>query len=122
AGVFTLPRRAQVDGELYPGANAELRVDVLQMDLDGVDGHEQLARDLLVRQPSGGELGDSGLRRGQLALGRRTPSSHALKLRARLLRPPRRADLVEHGRRLLERTARRTPLLESPLAPAEREE
>src|SRR5829696_9375667 len=79
-------------------------------------------RDLLVAKAVGRELGDPLLRRGQLA-GRLRPSSADLAaLGARMLGPAGGAELVERGRRLVERLARRAPFPLPPLRPPEVEQ
>jgi len=54
--------------ELTAGADAQFRVDVLQVALNGVNAYDQTGRDLLVRQPCGSEFGDPGFRRCENAL------------------------------------------------------
>ena len=58
--------------ELDAGPDAELGVGVAQVELDGVHGDHQDARDLLVGQPLDGQLGDPPLGRREPA-GRRGP-------------------------------------------------
>src|SRR6266481_1386371 len=50
-------------GELYPAGDAELAEDLVQVVLDGSGADEQLAGDLPVGQPLGGQPGDLRLLR-----------------------------------------------------------
>ena len=104
-------------GELRARADAQLGVGVLEVHLDRADGDEEALRDLLVRQPFGCELRDALLRGGQLAARLRPPAADAVVLGARLTRPAGRAQLVELGRRCVERRLVRRPTSSAAAAP-----
>src|SRR5919197_2279335 len=57
----TLVRALQHPRQLLARADAELPVDVLEMALDRLLGHEEGLRDLAVRKSLGGERGDAAL-------------------------------------------------------------
>src|SRR5581483_10031830 len=103
-------------------ADAELRIGVREMDLDRVDGHEQLAGDLLVGQPLRGELRDPSLCLRQTS-GRLGPAgAHTRQLRPRFFDPTGSAELAEDRRRSLEALAGRAPLPQAALGATEDEE
>src|ERR1051325_10305742 len=70
-------QRAGADDGVTPTADIELAVDALDVGLDRVDAHEQLARDLRVRQQR-----------------RQQPQHRALALGERLQEPGRRPGAV----------------------------
>ena len=86
------------------------------MTLDGVDGDEQGAGDLLVRPAGGRELGDTALGRGQLAGPAGAPGTDAVGLGAGTRGPSGGADLVEGRGRQVKRAPR--PTASVPGAPA----
>jgi hypothetical protein len=80
-------------GELGPVGDPELAVDPREVRLDRLGAHERGRRDLAVRHPRRRELRDAQLRGREL--GRRAPQADAPQLGPRLLRPRRRAELLE---------------------------
>src|SRR5947209_16538938 len=90
------------------------------MRLNGAHGHEQLARDLLVRAAAGDELGDAPLRLRQPV--RACPPADACELAPRLRAPELRAELFEDRDRALDRVARGPLLPEAPQRLALREQ
>src|SRR5215210_7715556 len=86
-----------------------------------MDGDEERGGDLLVRESLGRQPRDPLLRLGQLLRGR-PPPAHARELVARSLDPESRPELLEDGKRLLERFTRATLLLRPAPHGAEREQ
>src|SRR5215218_3822752 len=78
----------QAARELCPGANAELRVRVLEVHLDGPHADGEGLRDLFVRQPVRGELDDASLGGREVAARIRATSADEAMLRARVIGPP----------------------------------
>src|SRR5712691_6456669 len=111
---FAVLDRLQAGSELGARVQAELSVDAPEVGLDGLLAQEERARDLLVREAAGDELGDPCLRLAQLAR-RGAAAADAAELGAGLGRPERCAELLEDGERALERRACPAPLLAPPL-------
>src|SRR4051812_14857701 len=92
------------------------------MNLDGTNGDEEAAGDLLVGETVCRELDHAPLSRRQLVRPLfASAASDAHQLGTRLLRPAQGTQLVEPGRGLLERAACRAPLLHPALSPSESE-
>src|SRR5262249_22711747 len=96
--------------ELRARTYPELGVDVLEMALHGLGGHEECGRDVLVGVAVSDELGDAKLAWRQRR-SRRLPPADARDLSLRPLRPEHGAEFIESGERCLERLACRPLLL-----------
>src|SRR5262245_1888781 len=108
--------------ELRPRADAELGVDVREVDLDGVDADEECLGDLLVGESVTGQLRDPTLGRSQLSARLRPPSADPGELCLGFLGPAERAELGEGGLSPLERAAGCAPLPVPTLRPPERKQ
>src|SRR6266567_5641156 len=91
----------KVPGQLGARAYAELGVDAGQVSGDRLDAQEQLVGDLPVAASLGYQVGDAPLADGQRIAGR-DAAADAGQFAGGLGRPCPRAQLVEHGQRLVE--------------------
>ena len=80
------PGAGQPPCELNAGADAELAVDVAEVELDRLDAHEERRRDFLVGLPLGDELRHLPFGGRQLPA-RRRPAAEPGDLPARTVRP-----------------------------------
>src|SRR5664280_1551220 len=88
--------------QLSPRSDAQLAVDVREVDLDGLGADEQRPRHLPIRLPGGGKLRDSAFRGGEYVPGWcRCPDSGQLQLRA--LAPERSLQSLEDQQSPFER-------------------
>src|ERR1700733_6017612 len=85
-------------GELGPGAQPELAVDVGEVGLDRAHAEIQGSGDLLVRSPVGRERGDAPLALAELLSGW-PPAADPPQLGPRLVSPQRRGQLLEDRQR-----------------------
>src|SRR5215211_758398 len=112
----------EVTCELRARAHAQLCVGVLEVHLHRSHADEEGLRDLLVRQAVGCKLHDALLGGRQVAARLRPPAADALLLGPRLLSPAGGTELVEFGRRLLQRRSGRGPFPQPAPGASEREE
>src|SRR5260370_23836385 len=85
----------------------KLAEDVPEMELDGLDGYEDLGSDISIRSALSDQLGDPPLDCRQL-VSRRGAAADPREFGARFLRPKARSQLLKHSQRLSQPLPRRT--------------
>src|SRR5262245_64742087 len=100
SAVGLVARLDETARELRARTYPELGVDVLEMALHGLGGHEECGRDVLVGVAVSDELGDAKLAWRQRR-SRRLPPADARDLSLRPLRPEHGAEFIESGERCL---------------------